>query len=268
MQSDYRIVIIINYDIYCDDCEPTADCPIHHKERDMQRAVENCPENASSWDSQPKRREQNRGVLRLVTTTPDDVNGTVPPRRVSNADRRPREHLSQDEVKALMKAARVQSRYPDRDAAAIWLAYNHGLRVSELVALRWGDVRWPERKLTVHRLKGSRSGEHDLTETDLRMLGPLRKGRAGRPADHVFIDERGAAMTAAGFRKMLSRLSLPDDLAALAVHPHMLRHACGYDLAGRDGDIHKTASFLGHRRIDTTMRYRHLDAAQFTGLRD
>jgi integrase len=48
----------------------------------------------------------------------------------------------------------------------------------------------------------------------------------------------------------------------------MLRHACGYDLAGRDGDIHKTSSFLGHKRIDTTMRYRHLDAAQFSGLRD
>ena len=48
-------------------------------------------------------------------------------------------------------------------------------------------------------------------------------------------------------------MSLPDDLAALAVHPHMLQHACGYDLAGRDGDIHKTASFLGHKRIDTTM---------------
>jgi site-specific recombinase XerD len=231
-------------------------------------AIDNCPENAGSWDSQPKRREQNRANLRLVTTTPDDVNGTVPPRRIANDQRRAREHLSQDEVKTLIKAARAQSRYPDRDAAMIWLAYNHGLRVSELVGLRWADVRWGERKLTVRRLKGSRSGEHDLTETDLRMLGPLRKGRVIKPADHVFINERGAAVTAAGFRKMLSRLSLPDNLAALAVHPHMLRHAAGYDLAGRDGDIHKTAAFLGHKRIDTTMRYRHLDAAQFAGLRD
>lgn len=230
--------------------------------------IENCPENAPSWDSQPRRGKQNRGVLRLVTTGPNEANGTVPPRRVANAERRPREHLSQDEVKLIIKAARAQSRYPDRDAAAIWVAYNHGLRVSELVGLRWGDVRWEERKLTVRRLKGSRSGEHDLTETDLRMLRPLRKASAARGADHVFINERGAAMTAAGFRKMLARLSLPGDLAALAVHPHMLRHACGYDLAGRDGDIHKTASFLGHKRIDTTMRYRHLDAAQFEGLRD
>jgi site-specific recombinase XerD len=176
--------------------------------------------------------------------------------------------LSQDEVKALIKAARAQSRYPDRDGAMIWLAYNHGLRVSELVGLRWADVRWQDRKIMVRRLKGSRSGEHDLTETDLRVLGPLRRARIVRPADHVFSNERGAAVTAAGFRKMLARLKLPDDLAALAIHPHMLRHACGYDLAGRDGDIHKTASFLGHKRVDTTMRYRHLDAAQFAGLRD
>ena len=88
-------------------------------------------------------------------------------------------------MKTLIKAARAQSRYPDRDAAAIWLAYNHGLRVSELIGLRWQDVRWQGRKLTVRRLKGSRSGEHDLTKTDLRALGPLRKARVAKPSDHV-----------------------------------------------------------------------------------
>ncbi len=240
-------------------------------------AKADCPVNASFRDSDAKDGKAIRRNLRLVPTTPNDDNGTVrapadrkPPKRQTNASRRSREHLSQDEVKAIIRAARAQSRYPDRDAAAIWIAYNHGLRVSELCDLRWADVRWGERKLNVRRLKGPRSGEHDLTETDLRMLGPVRKARSTpKPADHVFINERGAAMTASGFRKMLARLMMPtDDLAALAIHPHMLRHAAGYDMAGRDGDIHKTASFLGHKRIDTTMRYRHLDAAQFSGLRD
>ena len=239
------------------------------------KAIKDCPENTLKCTSQGNQSEQSRHVLRLIVATPNDANDTVsasadrkPPRLKPNAQRRSREHLSQAEVKAIIKAARAQTRYPDRDAAMIWVAYNHGLRVSELCDLRWGDIRWSERKIMVRRLKGSRSGEHDLTETDLRMLGPLRKARVARPADHVFINERGAAVTAAGFRKMLSRLLLPDGLAALAIHPHMLRHAAGYDLAGRDGDIHKTAAFLGHVRIDNTMRYRHLDAAQFSGLRD
>src|SRR5437016_4610720 len=66
-------------------------------------------------------------VLRLVTdTTPNAVNGTFRPKRVTNAERRPREHLSRDEVMALCKAAR-SNRYGARDAAAIWLAFNHGL---------------------------------------------------------------------------------------------------------------------------------------------
>ena len=196
----------------------------------------NCPKSSQSWDSRSLQATGNRQLLRLVDVTPNDVNETVhrPPIRISNTARRSREHLSQDEVRLLVKAAR-QGRYGDRDAAAIWIAYNHGLRVSELCDLRWQDVRWSERKLTVRRLKGSRSGEHDLTETDLRMLGPVRKARSTpKPSDHVFLNERGGAMSAAGFRKMLARLTLPDDLTALAIHPHMLRHAAGYDLAQRE----------------------------------
>jgi len=110
--------------------------------------------------------------------------GQTPPRRVANAELRAREHLSKDEVLALIKVARGNRR-GQRDAAAIWLAFNHGLRVGELVDLRWGDVRWDDRKLMVRRLKGSRSGEHMLTERDKRELGPLRQ-RGQRPSDAVF----------------------------------------------------------------------------------
>jgi len=74
-------------------------------------------------------------VLRLVeTATPNAENGPQQryrPQRVTNQDRRPREHLSRDEVLALCRAAR-QNRNGARDAAAIWLAFNHGLRVGEL----------------------------------------------------------------------------------------------------------------------------------------
>jgi type 1 fimbriae regulatory protein FimB/type 1 fimbriae regulatory protein FimE len=185
--------------------------------------------------------------------------GQTPPRRVANAELRAREHLSKDEVLALIKVARGNRR-GQRDAAAIWLAFNHGLRVGELVDLRWGDVRWDDRKLMVRRLKGSRSGEHMLTERDKRELGPLRQ-RGQRPSDAVF------GLTAAGFRKMLSRLALPPELAELDIHPHMLRHACGYDMVNR-ADLQVRAAFLGHVRLENTVRYSHLDGEQFEGLRD
>jgi integrase len=204
------------------------------------------------------RPRQSAALVRPEPAPPNAENGTNPPRRIANAERRPREHLSRDEVMVLCKAAR-KNRAGARDAAAIWLAFNHGLRVSELVDLRWSDVRWQERKLMVRRLKGSASGEHPLTEQDKRFLGPLR-GKAQRPSDRVF------AISAAGFRKMLARLDLPADLAALAVHPHMLRHACGYDMVGR-ADLQARAAFMGHKRLENTIRYSQLDPDQFEGMR-
>src|SRR5690349_15456029 len=68
-------------------------------------------------------------------------NGKVaPPRRVANRARRTREHLTPDEVTRLMAAAGRGGRHPHRDATLILLGYRHGLRVSELVALRWDQI--------------------------------------------------------------------------------------------------------------------------------
>jgi integrase len=73
------------------------------------------------------------------TSTPTPQNGTVPPRPVPHAERRPREYLTPKEVERLITAAR-QNRHGHRDATMIRVAYRHGLRVSELCALRWDQV--------------------------------------------------------------------------------------------------------------------------------
>ena len=67
------------------------------------------------------------------------VNGKVPPRRLPNAERRPREYLTPEEVELLITSAqkRIGARTPHRDATMILLAYRHGLRASELCSLRW-----------------------------------------------------------------------------------------------------------------------------------
>jgi len=111
----------------------------------------------------------------------------------------------------------------------------------------------------VRRLKGSQSGEHPLTEQDKRFLGPLRQP-GQRPSDRVF------GLEPAGFRRMLYRLELPAELAALKIHPHMLRHACGFDMVGR-ADLQARAAFLGHKRLENTVRYSRLAPDQFEGLR-
>src|SRR6266478_1719612 len=65
---------------------------------------------------------------------------TLPPRKPKNADVRPREYLTETEVESLIDAAASQGRHGHRDATMILLAYRHGLRVSELIALRWDMV--------------------------------------------------------------------------------------------------------------------------------
>jgi integrase len=85
---------------------------------------------------------ENGAHLRLVSPpAPIAVNGKVaPPRRLPNRDRRSREHLTPAEVETLMEAASKIGRHGHRDATLILLAYRHGLRVGELVALRWDQV--------------------------------------------------------------------------------------------------------------------------------
>src|SRR5207302_1405812 len=193
------------------------------------------------------------------TAAPNAENGTTRfrPRRVTNEERRPREHLSRQEVLVLCKTAK-KNRKGARDAAAIWISFNHGLRISELCDLRWSDIQWQERRILVRRLKGSQTAEHPLTEQDKRFLGPLRAPGL-RPSDRVF------GMVPAAFRRMLYRLKLPPELAALKIHPHMLRHACGFDLVGR-ADLQARAAFMGHRRLENPVRYAKLARKPFEGL--
>ena len=103
-------------------------------------------------------------VLRLVETpVPSAVSETSPRKGVTNEDRRPREHLSRDEVMVLVKAART-NRNGARDAAAIGIAFNHGLRVSELCDLRWSDIQWQERRIMSAGSKG-RSRANTLSQS-------------------------------------------------------------------------------------------------------
>jgi len=217
------------------------------------------PSSRGNGTKAPTTSRQTTGLPRLGRPAPNAGNGTkFRPQRVTNEERRPREHLSRAEVLILCKSAK-RNRNGSRDAAAIWIAFNHGLRISELCDLRWSDIQWPERRIMVRRLKGSQSGEHPLTEQDKRFLGPLR-AQGLRPSDRVF------GMEPAAFRRMLYRLKLPPELAALKIHPHMLRHACGFDLVGR-ADLQARAAFLGHKRLENTVRYSRLAPDQFEGLR-
>ena len=193
--------------------------------------------------------------LRLVS--PRSVIGTVPPRRVPNAELRTREYLTEAEVERLIKAAKV-NRNGQRDATMILLAFRHGLRAAEIVDLRWDQVDLGRNAcLHVRRVKNGMPSVHPLQGDEMRALRELKRS-ADSP--FVFVSERGAPFTRAGFAKMVARLGQE---AKFGVHPHMLRHACGYALANRGHDTRALQAYLGHKNIQHTVRYTELSPTRF-----
>src|SRR3954466_2837962 len=101
---------------------------------------------------------------------PSTVNGKVPPRRLPNAERRPREYLTPEEVELLITTAqkRIGARTPHRDATMILLAFRHGLRASELCSLRWDMLDLSQARYHVPRRKNGRPSVHLLRGTEIR----------------------------------------------------------------------------------------------------
>jgi type 1 fimbriae regulatory protein FimB/type 1 fimbriae regulatory protein FimE len=203
------------------------------------------------------------GKLNLALVTPTIVNGTVvrqPPRRRRNADVRAREYLTDAEVARLIAAA-SGNRHGHRDATAVMIAYRHGLRAAELVTLRWDTIDFAHGRVHVSRVKGGSESVHPLSGRELRALRRLR--REQEPVSpFVSTSERGAPFSSAGFRKMIARLGAAAGIG-FPVHPHMLRHACGYQLANRGVDTRSLQAYLGHRNIQHTVHYTELAPTRF-----
>jgi integrase len=87
---------------------------------------------------------------------------------------RMREYLTEKEVDRLIETAKG-NRWGHRDATAILVAYRHGLRASELVALRWSDLELQTSRLHVRRAKGGTPSVHPISARESRALRPVRQ---------------------------------------------------------------------------------------------
>ena len=199
--------------------------------------------------------------VHLSLVTPDTVNRTVMPRRRKNAELRTREHLTGNEVERLIEAAKA-NRWGRRDATMILIAFRHGLRASELCDLRWDQIDLKTATLHVRRVKSGTPSTHPLTGIELRALRRLQRATPGTA--FVFTSERGTPFSTAGFARMLERAAAAAGLE-IKVHPHMLRHACGFALANRGHDTRSLQAYLGHKNIQHTVRYTELAPDRFKG---
>ena len=198
--------------------------------------------------------------LRLVA--PDSEFRTVTLRRRSNREMgRDREHLTEHEVERLMKVAKG-NRHGQRDAAMILIGFRHGLRVSELCGLQWTSIEFKTGTLHVRRAKGGEAATHPILGDELRALrefGARLPRPSCSPRSVVVRSPRRASPSCWRALALKPRLGFK-------VHPHMLRHACGYALANKGIDTRTLQAYLGHRSINSTTRYAALAPGRFKNI--
>ncbi len=177
------------------------------------------------------------------------------------------EYLDRKEMDALLKAPDTATRSGTRDRAMLCLAYNAGLRVSELVGLGLDDVRIPQLDEIRVMGKGRRARVLPLWRETAGALGAWLSIRPEAPDRHLFLNAMGRGMTRRGFA---TRLALHTKTAARTkpsiarrkVTPHVLRHACALATLEATGDIRKVSLWLGHQSLQTTEMYLRTDPAE------
>ena len=224
---------------------------------------QNIPEKTHKWESLVPDGAVNTSIIEgffCPPTTRKWESLNMPPRRVTNKERRSREFLTETEVEKLMAAAEKEGRHGHRDATIILIAYRHALRVSELIALRWDQVDFNQGLLHIRRIKNGNPSTHPLRGPELRALRRLQRDYPNSP--YVFTGERKGPLTTSTIRKMVTRAGVVSGLQ-FPVHPHMLRHAAGFKLANDGQDTRAIQQYLGHRNICHTVRYTELSPERF-----
>ena len=170
---------------------------------------------------------------------------------------RGRRYLTPRELEKLTSEAR-NGRWGHRDATLIRTMARHGLRVSEAIGLRWDQIDFAKGYLHVERLKGGVDSVHTMQGDEIRDLRRLQRLTTG---PWVFVTERGGPMTRSNVQKMIEATALRAGLPH--IHPHELRHTCGYLLADEGHDTRRIQHWLGHSDIKHTAHYTALSAEPF-----
>ena len=171
-------------------------------------------------------------------------------------------YLRLEDVDKLLQQPDAKTALGLRDKAMLEVLYSTGLRVSELVSLRVGDL---DTKVGCVRCIGKGDKER-LVPVGKRALAMVEKylgearadllGKAPQVAT-LFLNRRGRGLSRVGVWKILSGYGRRAGLR-VALTPHMLRHSFATHLLERGADLRSVQLMLGHADISTTQIYTHV----------
>lgn len=163
--------------------------------------------------------------------------------------------ISSEAVNRLFEMAAV-SEEPVRDTAILEILYGCGLRISELVGLKWKDVDMEERWLIVLG-KGNKERRVPFGSYAQKALSTL-KHRTNGEDGFVFPGREGKPLTVRTVHRVVT--SLAERCGIDGVTPHVLRHSCATHLLEKGADLKFVQEFLGHENMATTQIYLTISA--------
>lgn len=198
-----------------------------------------------------------RSMLRDGLSVPD-ITAAVESRR---SGKRIPESLSQTEVEALLAQPDVRTCSGLRDAAMLATLYATGLRVSELIHLKLGDIN-PDSGAVRCVGKGDRERVIPMApvacELVSRYLAEARPKLArDRTENALFLSARGRPFTRSGFWRLIRRIARAAGIKS-HVSPHIIRHSFATHLLEGGADLRAIQEMLGHADISTTQIYTHV----------
>ena len=177
-----------------------------------------------------------------------------------------RAYLSPKDVLNILKAARESS---TRDWCMFLLTFRHALRSQEARHLKIADVDIENLTITIHRVKGSRSGAQPLdrhkgvpTLDEIVALKAWLKERVEDGSQILFPSQKGGMMTRMQFLRLFRKYAQAAGVSADLDHPHSLRHALCSTMAAQHAGVYAIQPRAGHKNISNTMIYTHVSDEQ------